>query len=121
MNSQLVHIRPDVSFPPPLLFEDLCYHLVVISWALATICLAIATDASERLFVGIVVIAVVTLVLWTMAVYELKIEYVFSKDYNLEGYVVGMDRTIINLSAAMFLLLISPETVDGNNVKLIMS
>ena len=47
--------------------------------------------------------------MWQTAVFECKLEYVFDKDVNLEGYIVGIDRIIINLSSTIFIALIPPE------------
>lgn len=85
------------------------YSSGTLFWTLATICYAIGTLAAEYIILFLVAAAVLTFVLWQVGVYELKIEYVFTPDYNLEGWVVGYDRVIINLSSLVFVSAIVPE------------
>lgn len=85
-------------------------------WALATACLMFDQDFFDALFIAVGSIAIVAFVLWTVAVYELKEEYVFNSEKYLEGFIVGIDRAIINLSLVVFLSAIPPERAD--NLKL---
>lgn len=40
-------------------------------------------------------------------------EYVFSAVFALQGYVVAVDRTVINLSSLVFLVAIPPERIES--------
>ena len=90
--------------------------VLVLAWFTVTICTAIATPASEYAILGVGFIALIFFVLWTISVYELKMEYVFNKDYSLAGYVVAVDRVILNLSSLIFVLAIPPERFIGDRV-----
>lgn len=83
-------------------------------WAIVTVLIFVDTEAADYgvIFVGSG--AIVCYVLWTVAVYELKMEYVFSSEYAIQGYVIALDRTIINLSATVFLAAIPPERYTGD-------
>lgn len=89
------------------------YSLGTIAWLLSTIALATRTTAGAYTFLAMVTVALSAFVVWQMAVYEAKLEYVFSPTISLEGVVVATDRVIINLSSFIFLSAIPPERVGG--------
>lgn len=92
------------------------YVLGSFFWLVVTILVFVDTELADYgvIFVGSG--AIVCYVLWTVAVYELKMEYVFSSEYAIQGYVVAIDSTIINLSATLFLAGIPPERYTGDLV-----
>mmetsp|Transcript_18322 Transcript_18322/g.23389 ORF Transcript_18322/g.23389 Transcript_18322/m.23389 type:complete len:523 (-) Transcript_18322:93-1661(-) len=81
-------------------------------WAAATICYAVGTSGSEFAVLVLGVGALVTFIVWSIGVYELKLEYTYSKEYNLGGAVVGVDRTIINSASLVYVAAIPPERFD---------
>ena len=83
---------------------------------IVTICVAIGTQGSEFVVLGVGAAALLCFVLWTVSVYELKMEYVFHPDYALQGYVVAVDRVIINLSSLIFVAAIPPERFSGERI-----
>mmetsp|Transcript_3004 Transcript_3004/g.3570 ORF Transcript_3004/g.3570 Transcript_3004/m.3570 type:complete len:511 (-) Transcript_3004:1545-3077(-) len=85
-------------------------------WTAAALCYAVATDASEVAILGLGAGALVSLSLWTVSVYELKMEYVYDRTYSLGGFIVGFDRTIINLSTLVFVAAIPPERFESLDV-----
>ena len=86
-------------------------------WLFATICLALNQPFFDAVFVFLGSTALVAFILWTVSVYELKMEYVFNKDFHLEGFIVGVDRFIINLSLVVFLASIPPERADNMRIE----
>lgn len=99
------------------------YELTTGGYCLAASCfvgvailMLIDTEPTDYMVMGLVVIAVIFSVMWTVSVYELKIEYTFSREYALQGYIVSTDRTIINLSAVIFLFAIPPERYKGSGI-----
>lgn len=90
------------------------YVLGFIFWSIVTILVFIDTETADYAVIFVGSGAIVCYVLWTVAVYELKMEYVFSSVDAIQGYVIAIDRTIINLSATIFLAAIPPERYTGN-------
>ncbi|GBG28260.1 Hypothetical Protein FCC1311_044832 [Hondaea fermentalgiana] len=79
-------------------------------WILATI--AYATDASWLFLVGIV-LALMLFIAWQTAVYETKLEYVFTHEHSLESYVMSTDRMIFQISKFIFVSTLAPEVAGG--------
>lgn len=99
------------------------FEMTAGGYASGAICFLIITGFifadTEFTDYGILVLAVVALVanvLWTVSVYELKIEYVF-EGFAIQGAVVAVDRTIINFAAFVFLLAIPPERYKGDLIE----
>eukprot|EP00924_Labyrinthula_sp_SR-Ha-C_P006765 maker-scaffold_29-snap-gene-4.4-mRNA-1 protein AED:0.00 eAED:0.00 QI:197/1/1/1/0.75/0.8/5/660/519 len=90
-------------------YTSFFYTYGSVSWFLATLFTALGGPLADYLFLLVIVFALVALVVWTVTVYELKIEYVYSSEFSLEGLIVGIDRMIINLSGLIFLASIPPE------------
>jgi len=90
------------------------YVLGFLLWAAATVCYAVGTDASELAIIGLGTLALVAFVVWSVGVYELKLEYTYSTEYSLSGLVVGIDRTIINSGTLVYVAAIPPERFDGD-------
>lgn len=86
-----------------------------IAWAISTVCLASGTLAGAYVFMITLAISLMAYISWQTAVFEAKMEYAFSPDVSLEGTIVGTDRSILNLSALIFLAAIPPERVRGAN------
>lgn len=90
------------------------YTVGFICWSLVTSFLFVGTKAADVFVLMLGVVAVICYVLWTVSVYELKLEYVFTPDYAIQGYVVSVDRTIINLAGLLYLAIIPPERYKGD-------
>lgn len=95
-------------------FTAVGYTLGFISWLIVTVLVFIDTETADYFVIFIGSCAIICYVIWTVSVYELKIEYVFSSEYAIQGYVVAVDRTVINLSASLFLAAIPPERYEGD-------
>ena len=89
------------------------YSSGTIFWIISTICFASGTLAGEFAFVAIAALAIAAYVAWQVSVYETKLEYAFTPKFNLEGWIVGADRIVINLSSLIFVTAIPPENVGG--------
>ena len=83
---------------------------------LVAIFLMIDTEPTDWAVGFLVLVAVAFFMMWSVAVFELKMEYVFSPEYAVQGYVVAMDRMIINFSRLVFLAAIPPERFEGDRV-----
>lgn len=90
-------------------------------WGAATICFAVGTYAADVAILFLAGGAIVAMIGWTVAVYELKLEYVYTPEFNIQDYVVGYDRTIINLSSLVFISLMAPEQygTDGRTTTMV--
>lgn len=117
-----------VSIPASIVFSRFLaktkkyYELTALGYVGGTGCfLAIALfifldqEITDYLILALAMIALVFGILWTVSVYELKIEYVYP-GFAVQGAVVAVDRTIINFSTFVFLLAIPPERFDGELV-----
>eukprot|EP00924_Labyrinthula_sp_SR-Ha-C_P000904 snap_masked-scaffold_7-processed-gene-7.6-mRNA-1 protein AED:1.00 eAED:1.00 QI:0/0/0/0/1/1/2/0/473 len=96
-------------------YAAVCYYIGFLLWFLATLGL------SGGKFGHIVMVvctngATILYALWQVAVFELKLEYVYSKDFALQGIIVGIDRALISLSSFIFLAAFPPENYKGNLV-----
>ena len=76
----------------------------------------IDTPFTDVLVIVFGIAAIVLYVIWTVSVYELKLEYTFTPDFAIHGYIVAFDRTIISASFAVFVAAIPPERFDGDRV-----
>mmetsp|Transcript_1085 Transcript_1085/g.1385 ORF Transcript_1085/g.1385 Transcript_1085/m.1385 type:complete len:178 (+) Transcript_1085:32-565(+) len=99
----------------------MAYTLGFLFWVAATICFAVGTLVADYAILILGGGALISLALWTVFVYELKQEYVYDREYSLSGFIVGYDRTIINLSSLVFVASIPPERfedldIDGRNM-----
>jgi hypothetical protein len=90
------------------------YLAGTVFWCVATVCFWSGTTAGAFAFMACSVLAIISYVAWQTSVYECKLEYVFDPAVTLEGWVVGTDRIIINLSGLVFLASIPPERVGGS-------
>ena len=63
----------------------------------------------QWVFLVLIMVSVIFFVVWQTAVYECKLEYVFSSVWNMEGYVVGADRITMSLSQVIFIATLAPE------------
>ena len=86
-------------------------------WIVATLCIFVSTDETAIILLITACSALVCVILWTVAVYELKIEYVFSAENALQGYVVGMDRAIVSSSSLVFLAAVPPERIPSGPLR----
>lgn len=86
------------------------------AFILLAICLAVDTVAGQYAFLVILILAVVAVLAWQVGVFELKLEYVFTNKFSVEGLVIGTDRFVVNLGSVVFLSFLSPENVGRNNV-----
>lgn len=93
--------------------------VVAICWCLAAVALAIDTDAFDLFFVFCAAAALLGLIIWQIAVYELKMEYVYDPRYDLEGNVMAIDSMLVNLSSLIFVSAIPPERFEGEKVFLV--
>eukprot|EP00924_Labyrinthula_sp_SR-Ha-C_P003556 maker-scaffold_53-snap-gene-1.3-mRNA-1 protein AED:0.00 eAED:0.00 QI:245/1/1/1/0.5/0.33/3/20/528 len=89
------------------------YLFGFLAWTVVTAMVAIDESWTDAVVLVMAFVAILSYVLWTISVYELKIEYVFSSDYSLEGFVIAVDRVIINLSSLVFVASIPPERYSG--------
>mmetsp|Transcript_10114 Transcript_10114/g.17804 ORF Transcript_10114/g.17804 Transcript_10114/m.17804 type:complete len:527 (+) Transcript_10114:114-1694(+) len=94
-------------------FSMVGYATGTTLWILATIAFAVGSTVAYYVMSVLVVLSIVAFISWQTSIYELKLEYVFRNDVALEGWVVGTDRIVINLSAIIFVALIPPERVGG--------
>lgn len=88
------------------------YTTGAVSWIVATVCFA-AGDGGAYAMIGLLVLGIVSFTAWQAAVYETKLEYIYTKEFQLEGLIVGIDRLLINLSTVIFVAIMAPETVGG--------
>ena len=88
------------------------YTVGAICWIISTIAFA-AGGAGAYIMVPLLIGAISAFTAWQAAVYETKLEYVFSNEFQIEGLVVGIDRMLINLATAVFVSTLAPETVGG--------
>ncbi|GBG28259.1 Disrupted in renal carcinoma protein 2-like [Hondaea fermentalgiana] len=86
------------------------YTTGTLMWILATI--AFATETSG-LFIFGVVLALSLFIAWQTAVFETKLEYVFTHQHSLETYVISTDRIIIQIGKFVFVSCLVPEVVGG--------
>ena len=86
------------------------------AFILLAICLAVDTVAGQYAFLAILILAVVAVLAWQVGVFELKLEYVYTEKFSVEGLVIGTDRFVVNLGSVVFLSFLAPETVGRNNV-----
>eukprot|EP00924_Labyrinthula_sp_SR-Ha-C_P006227 snap_masked-scaffold_31-processed-gene-0.7-mRNA-1 protein AED:0.32 eAED:0.34 QI:0/0/0.5/1/1/1/2/134/289 len=89
------------------------YLFGFLAWLVVTICVAIDEPFTDAIILVMAMVAILAYVLWTVSVYELKLEYVFSSENSLEGFVIAVDRAIINLSSLVFVASIPPERYEG--------
>lgn len=99
------------------------YELTAAGYTLAAVCftvvallMLIENEVTDVIILVTASVAIIFSVMWTVSVYELKIEYTFSPLYALQGYIVSTDRTIINFSSVAFLFAIPPERFNGKNL-----
>lgn len=88
------------------------YTVGAICWIISTIAFA-AGGVGAYIMVPLLVGAISAFTAWQAAVYETKLEYVFSQEFQIEGLVVGIDRMLINLATAVFVSTLAPESVGG--------
>lgn len=89
------------------------YSTGTVLWAVGTASMASGTVAGAYVFAGAVTLALAAYMAWQTAIFETKLEYVFSAHTSLEGIVVATDRFVINLSSLIFLSAIPPERVGS--------
>jgi len=94
-------------------FSMVGYASGTLIWIASTAAFAAGTELGAYFMLGLVVLAIVAYISWQTSIFELKLEYVFRNDISLEGWVVGTDRIVINLSTIIFVSLIPPERVGG--------
>lgn len=88
------------------------YSFGAMAWTLATILFAIG-GIGGYFMAPLLILAIVAFTAWQAAVYETKLEYVYSKKFQIEGLVVGIDRLLANLATAIFVPILAPESVGG--------
>eukprot|EP00924_Labyrinthula_sp_SR-Ha-C_P000896 maker-scaffold_7-snap-gene-7.35-mRNA-1 protein AED:0.08 eAED:0.12 QI:0/0/0.5/1/0/0.5/2/68/527 len=89
-----------------------CYWVGFFCWWLATAGLAIGGVGDYLVVVGATLASLLYL-MWQVAVFEVKLEYVFDPAYALQGTVVAVDRCLINMASLTFLAAIPPERYEG--------
>ncbi|GBG31248.1 Major facilitator superfamily domain-containing protein 7-b [Hondaea fermentalgiana] len=89
------------------------YTLGTMFWIIATISYIADTTAGHWAFFTSIVFALMVFIAWQTAVYETKLEYVFSAHTSLEGLITGWDRAVINLSNLVFVSALAPEVVGS--------
>jgi len=82
-------------------------------WIIAMICYLVDTTESHWGFFTMVIFALCVFIAWQTAVYETKLEYVFSPEVFLEGMITGWDRAVINCSNLVFVSSLAPEVVGS--------
>eukprot|EP00924_Labyrinthula_sp_SR-Ha-C_P008852 snap_masked-scaffold_2-processed-gene-4.27-mRNA-1 protein AED:1.00 eAED:1.00 QI:0/0/0/0/1/1/2/0/257 len=82
-------------------------------WIIATFCTFVGNEVTDVILLITAMGAVLAYSLVVISVYELKMEYVFHASYNLEGFVMAVDRVVINLSRLMFVASFPPERYKG--------
>eukprot|EP00924_Labyrinthula_sp_SR-Ha-C_P014824 snap_masked-scaffold_43-processed-gene-1.102-mRNA-1 protein AED:1.00 eAED:1.00 QI:0/0/0/0/1/1/2/0/509 len=90
------------------------YSLGASCWLLCTICLFFDIYFFDILFLIGVAIALDAYLIWQISVYELKVEYVYDHNIALQGHIVGIDRTLINMASLTFVSTIPPERYEGD-------
>eukprot|EP00924_Labyrinthula_sp_SR-Ha-C_P008853 snap_masked-scaffold_2-processed-gene-4.29-mRNA-1 protein AED:1.00 eAED:1.00 QI:0/0/0/0/1/1/2/0/249 len=84
-----------------------------ICWILATLCSFKGSGVTDVILLIAALGAVAAYGLVVISVFELKIEFVFQPESNLEGFVMAVDRVIINISRLVFVASIPPERYKG--------
>lgn len=90
------------------------YTVGLVLFVLVTIFVFIEGAVTDIVVLVLGSAAPLTYILWTISVYGLKLEYVFDRTHSLEGNIVAIDRTIINLSSVLFVAAIPPERYKGS-------
>ena len=96
-------------------FVNIICFLAII-FVFVTLMAMIDNDITDIIVIIFGTSAVVCYVMWTVSVFELKMEYTFTPKFAIQGYIVAVDRTIINASFMVFLALIPPERFDGDKI-----
>lgn len=87
------------------------YLVGTICWIGGAIAAAFG-GIGDFVFLAFIVAAIACFIAWQVSIFELKLEYVFLKDANVEGAVVAIDRIVINIASLTFLAAIPPERVN---------
>lgn len=89
------------------------YCLATTLWMIAAIGYSAGGFGGGVVVIVAGVVAVVSFVAWQVSGYELKLEWGFTPEMNLEGAVAAFDRIVINISSMVFIVAIPPERLGG--------